>query len=133
QRLLHLYAVRPCRRCVVLAANGNAYALALDLHRAGVEVAAVADLREGGEPGELGRRVAEAGIPNPCGCTVGEALPGADRASVRGVAICRLDEEGRPVPDSGPEVDCDGIAVSVGWTPAGGLLSQAGGRFTYAG
>ena len=45
QRLIHLYAVKPCDRCVVLAGNADAYAVALDLHRAGVEVAAIVDLR----------------------------------------------------------------------------------------
>src|SRR5205823_9708871 len=50
QRLLRLYAVKPCQRCVVLAGNADAYAVALDLREAGVEVAAVADLRRGPEP-----------------------------------------------------------------------------------
>ena len=31
QRLMHLYGVKPCNRCVVLAGNSDAYAVALDL------------------------------------------------------------------------------------------------------
>ena len=131
QRLMHLYGVKPCKRCVVLAGNSDAYALALDLHRAGVQVVAVADLREEGEGDELGRRVAEAMIPNPCGCTISEAIPGRDRASVAGSQLCRLGDD-RPPPESGPQLACDGIIVSVGWAPAGGLLYQAGARFRYA-
>ena len=45
QRLVKLYAVKPCDRMVVLAANSDAYGVALDMLDAGVEVAAIADLR----------------------------------------------------------------------------------------
>ena len=133
QRLLHLYAVKPCRRCLILGANSDAYALALDLHEAGVEVAALIDLRPKGEPGELGKRVAAADIPNPCGGAVLEAVPGRDRASVAGAFIAPVDPDGTPATETGPPQACDAIIMSVGWAPAGGLLYQAGARFRYAG
>ena len=45
QRLIRLYGVRPGRRAVVMTANDDGYGAALDLAEAGVEVAAVLDLR----------------------------------------------------------------------------------------
>jgi sarcosine oxidase, subunit alpha len=34
--------------------------------------------------------------------------------------------------NSGKSVDCDGVAMSVGWAPAAGLLYQAGAKMRYA-
>lgn len=47
RRLVNLYAVRPGSRAVVMTANGSGDAAIDDLHRAGVEIAAVADARRG--------------------------------------------------------------------------------------
>ena len=49
RRLITMYAVRPGERAVVLSANPSGDAAADDLTRAGVEVAAVADARRGGD------------------------------------------------------------------------------------
>ena len=43
RRLINLYAVRPGTRAVVFTANDDGDLAALDLRRAGIEVAAVAD------------------------------------------------------------------------------------------
>src|SRR5205823_318788 len=96
QRLMYLYAVKPCERCVVLAGNADGYAVALDLHRAGVSVAAIADLRIGGEPGELARQAAAAGIEVHAGWTVYEAIPGSGKASIKAACLRRLDAQGNP-------------------------------------
>ena len=45
QRLMRLYGVAPGRRAVVASANEHGYEVALDLLDAGVEVAAIAELR----------------------------------------------------------------------------------------
>ena len=74
QQLVRWYAVRPGRRVVVLAANSDAYRVALDLQAAGSEVALIADLRPDGEGSPLGAEVAAVKIPVRCGCTVYEAL-----------------------------------------------------------
>jgi len=131
QRLIRLYAVKPFDRCVVLGAGSDAYRVALDLDEAGVEVAAVVDLRSSGETTDLGSRVRDAGIDVLERHTVLEAIPAGGGRCVDAVLLCSLDEKGRPILDSQIEIPCDGIAVSVGWTPTGDLLYQAGARFTY--
>jgi len=129
QRLLHLYRVKPCDRCVVLAANAEAYACALELHEAGIQVAAIADLRPGGETGELGQRITAAGIKVHPGHTVQEAIPGFGKASVKRAVLCSVGQDGKA---AGIRVDCDGIIMSVGWAPNADLLYQAGARFHYS-
>ena len=63
QRLIHQYAVKPFRQAVVLAANTDGYRAAVDLHRAGVRVALVSDLRPQGEASAWKEEVARP--PNP--------------------------------------------------------------------
>ena len=128
QRLVRLYAVAPCRRAVVLAANAEAYGVALDLLAVGVEVAAIADLRPDGEPSSLGTEVTAAGVTVYCGHGVYEAI--ADKGGVRGAVIAPLGGEGLD-PQHATTVTCDGLAVSVGWMPNASLLSQAGVKFSY--
>ncbi len=131
QRLIHQYAVKPCDRCVVLAGNSDAYRLALDLHDKGVVVAAIVDLRGSGEESPLGIEVRRKGIPIQEHATIYEAIAAGGKQSVLGASVCPLTRDG--LPDTGrlQRIDCDGIAMSVGWTPTAGSLYQAGGRFRY--
>ena len=131
QRLLRLYAVKPFERCVVLAANQDAYRLAMDLHQAGVTVAAIVDLRPTAETSAWKQAVDRAKIRVLQGHTVYEAKPDSSGTRVEKAVICALDNNGKPQLDSGQTIECDGIAVSVGWCPTSDLLYQAGGRFAY--
>jgi sarcosine oxidase subunit alpha len=132
QRLIHLYAVKPFDRAVVLAANCDGYRVALDLCAAGVDVAAIVDLRHDGEPTKLGQSVEDAGVAVHRGHCVYEALPAAGKKRIRAANLCPLERDGSPRTQSLTRIDCDGIAMSVGWTPNGGLIYQAGGRFNHA-
>ncbi len=132
QRLMHLYSVKPFDRSVVLAANSDAYRVVLDLLAAGVQVATVVDLRPDGECSELGQQVAGAGIAIYKHHAIYEAIPGARKATVQGVLVCPLGDNGQLNGNALTRIDCDGIAVSVGWMPVAGPLYQAGGRFIYA-
>ncbi len=133
QRLVGLYAARPFERGVVLTANPDGYQVALDLHRAGVRLLALADLREKGERSQLFKDVIDAGIPVHFGHTVIDVAPSWGKRSVRGVRIGAVDEQGNAAGDSFRRLfECDGIAVSVGWAPADGLLRQGRTRMEYS-
>jgi len=119
------YGVRPGRRAVVLTTNDSAYAAALELDAAGVEIAAIADLRPSRSPGWT-RRCAERGIEVLPGWAVA-GVTGTDR--VAGVALRRLDEGFFAGPAQ--HLDADLLLVSGGWNPVGALYSQAGGRLAY--
>jgi sarcosine oxidase subunit alpha len=131
QRLLHLYAVKPFDRCTVLVANSDGYRVAINLHEAGVEVVAIVDLRPSGESSHWRQRVEREKIAIISNHAIYEAIPDKTGARVRGALIAPLDDRGQIQPDRSRKVECDGIVMSVGWTPTADLLYQAGGRFRY--
>jgi sarcosine oxidase subunit alpha len=108
RRLLALYALSPGRRAVVATTSDEGLKAANALREAGVEIAAVADLRQGAT-------VVEAG----------------GRRRVRAAVLARVDDAGNPVAGTRQTVGCDLLVVSGGAAPAGSLLLQAGGRTEY--
>lgn len=125
QRLMRLWAVRPGRRAVVLAANDDAYGVALDLLDAGVQVAAVADLRAAPGADPRVAAVEAKGVPiHPQTC-IAEAVEG-DRhvKAVRLAPVTGIGSFGAP----GGAIPCDLVCMSVGYVPLTQLLSQGGAR-----
>ena len=120
------FAVLPGKRAVVVTDNDSAYGVALDLHRRGVEIAAIVDLRPDGEGGEI-PEAREAGLNVLRGHAVVDT---GGRRRVRRACIARLDEDGSPVGRANA-VPCDLIAMSGGWNPAAHLFSQSGGKLRY--
>ncbi|GAA1210111.1 2Fe-2S iron-sulfur cluster-binding protein [Prauserella alba] len=121
---LHRYGVLPGRRAVVFTTNDSAYAAAVDLHDAGVEIAAVVDVRPVATTVWTARCV-ERGIRILTNCAV-TGTSGADRVS--GAQVSSL-----PSGDAAPaELDCDLLLVSGGWNPAVHLHSQARGTVRYS-
>ena len=131
QRLIHQYGVRPFREVVVLTANSDGYQAALDFIAAGVRVQALADLRPQGEPSALAEQVKAAGVPIHNDTSIYEAIPKRGLRSIAGAILAPLDSEGRIQPAQRSQIACDGIAMSVGWTPADGLLRQGRTRMRY--
>ena len=122
RRLIHRYAVKPFNRVVVLAANEDGYRAALDFLAHGIEVAALVDLRATALPTENTRKLAACGIPIHTGHCIHEAN-GLDRVS--SIVAVPFDD-GYTDPGRAIHIDCDGVAMSVGWAPAAALLYQAG-------
>lgn len=126
QRLIYRYGVRPMHTAVVLAANREGYEAAADLLRAGINVAAIVDLREQGEPAPPAAVRAIRVLKGHC---VLEAQARDDHlCAVRVGAFGR----GEPTHATGERIDCDGLAVSAGFVPAANLLYQAGAKMRYA-
>jgi sarcosine oxidase, subunit alpha len=122
-RLTQLYAVSPGTRAVLATTNDRGLDAAATLHDAGVQIVAVADLRE--SPTAAARQIAERGIQVLAAHTILEAKGGkAVEAAVLG-----------PIGVAGASVektfDCDLIVVSGGFSPATSLLLQAGARTRY--
>ncbi|MBM3800993.1 MAG: FAD-dependent oxidoreductase [Acidimicrobiia bacterium] len=131
QRLIHQYGVRPFREVVVLAANSHGYQAALDFVAAGIRVQALADLRTQGEPSSLAAQVKAAGVPIHNATCVSEATPKRGLRSITGAVLSSVAAQGSIQPGQSLRIACDGIAMSVGWTPADGLLRQGQGRLVY--
>jgi sarcosine oxidase subunit alpha len=115
------HGVLPGRHAVVFTTNDSAYAAALDLAAAGVEVAAIVDTRP--EPGEWARRARESGIE----VLSGHAVVGTEGAP-RLTAVTAA-----PYGESAGtrEFAADLLLVSGGWNPVAHLFSQAGGKLRY--
>jgi sarcosine oxidase subunit alpha len=119
------YGVRPGRRAVVMTTNDSAYAASLDLHAAGVEIVAVADLRPAGSP-QWAERCAERGIDVLDGHAVARVV-GEDRVA----AVTLRCLAGGAFTGPARDLDADLLLVSGGWNPVGALYSQAGGKLAY--
>lgn len=131
QRLIYQYGVRPFREVVVLTANSDGYRAALDFNAAGIRVQALADLRPQGEPSCLAEQVRSAGIAIHTSTAVYEAIAKRGRRAIAAAVLCPVDAEGHFHPCQSLQLACDGVAMSVGWTPADGLLRQARARMRY--
>ena len=126
QRLLYRYAVKPFNNGIVVTANDYGYRVALDLLQAGTKVAALVDMRSTGSAA-YGAAVAKRGVKIYTGHCVYEAVASSDKSGVRGAVICAYDEKQNiALSDHKITLECDGIAMSAGWAPAGALLYQAG-------
>ncbi len=116
---LKRYAVAPGRCAVVFTNNDSAYHAALDLHAAGVPVAAIVDVRPVAT-GDLAGAARAAGIRVLTGHIV-SAVHG--HARVEAVSVQEVGGSG----NAPARLACDLVAMSGGWSPAVHLHSQAGG------
>jgi sarcosine oxidase, subunit alpha len=126
-RLAALYAVRPGARAVVATSSDRGVWAALTLAGAGVEIAAVADLRPA--PSQAAERLQARGIEVLLGWTVHSAR---GRRGVRRAVLAPIAESYDPAARSRRRrFDCDLLLVSGGEAPASALISQAGGTTAY--
>lgn len=121
---LHRYGVLCGRRAVVFTTNDSAYATAIDLADAGVEVACVVDARPSA-PAQWARECEQRAIEVRTGSVV-TGTTGSERVCEAHVAELI---DGRLGARTG--IGCDLLLVSGGWNPAVHLYSQARGRLSY--
>jgi sarcosine oxidase subunit alpha len=120
------FAVKPGNRAVVFTNNDSAYATALDLARAGVDVTAVVDARTA-TTATITKQLCDASIQHLPGHAVVRARGGRH---VSGVSIAPLTTSGLAgKPDK--TIDCDLLCMSGGFSPAVHLFSQSKGRLRY--
>ncbi|MCP4766447.1 MAG: sarcosine oxidase subunit alpha family protein [Gammaproteobacteria bacterium] len=118
------YAVKPGNRAVVFTNNDSAYQSALDLKAAGVEVAALVDVRKDSSS-EIANTVRSAGIEVLNGSVVVDT---AGRKHLRSVQVMRLSADGSSVSGDRKSFNCDLLAISGGWSPVVHLNAQSGAR-----
>jgi len=123
QHYVNRHAALPGRRAVVFTNNDGAYVAARDLHRAGIEIAAVIDARA--RPDDAVSRVVDGGIA----CLGGRAIVRVSgRRAVAGIEVMAIDEAGQPTRGTSAHIDCDLVLMSGGWSPTVHLHSQMRGR-----
>jgi sarcosine oxidase subunit alpha len=109
RRLIHLYGVLPGKRAVVVSANERGLQAALDLHNAGIEVAAVAEMRKAPDA-SLVIKLAHAGIRVLLNTTVVQAKSREGRVST---AVLQTLDHGET-----EQINCDLLVLSTGYMPA---------------
>ena len=118
---LNHYGVAVGRNVGVYTANDSAYAAALDLKKAGVNVAAIVDLRDN-PAGDLIDQARAAGIEIHDGRAVVRA---GGRLRVSSMTVQKRTGGGeRTIP-------IDALLMSAGWTPSVHLFSQSRGKVAF--
>jgi sarcosine oxidase, subunit alpha len=120
RRLASLWAVKPGTSAVVATTSELGLEASLALHRAGVKIQAVADLRP--EPGHAAQSLMRNGIELLQGWTVTKAK---GKRQVTGAVLEELNGSGKK------SFDCDLLIVSGGTAPTTSLIAQAGAKTTY--
>lgn len=115
------YGVKPGTRAVIATAADEAYRAALDLHGAGVAIAAIVDLRER-PAGPLIDAARTAGLTILPGHVI-TGTKGRLRVSSVTIAPAKGGADRR--------IDCDLVAMSGGFTPSLHLFSQSRGKLVF--
>ena len=116
------YAVKPGRHVVIATAHDGAYRAALALHRAGVAIDAIADLRPEAN-GQAPQAARAAGLPIHLGTRV--AATGG-RLRISSATLSSLADGRRS-----PKIPCDLLLMSGGFTPTVHLFSQSRGKLRF--
>ena len=127
QRLMRLYGVAPGKRGVIATANDHGYELALDLLDAGVEVAAVVDLRAAPSSSAVVENLVAHAVRVERGKAIYEAI---GKKHVEAVRLARIEGQGE-TGAAGRPIACDFVCTATGYSPAGNLVWYAGGSFSY--
>jgi sarcosine oxidase subunit alpha len=122
---LHRYGVRVGSKAVIVTCDDDAYRTALDLKAAGVEIAAIADVR-GSIEGPLAAAARDAGIAVTAQSTV---LDTRGDSRVSGVTL-GVAQNGSRVKRR--HVACDTLLMSGGYTPSVHLFSQSRGQLDWS-
>lgn len=131
QRLINRYGVSPFSKGIVFTANNQGYRAALDLLKAGVTIKAFVDLRKTANA-PLAEKINEHGIPIYQGYCVYEVEASNDKQGVKAAIVCPYIEESAEADISETKrIECDGIVMSAGWSPAAALLYQAGTKMGF--
>ncbi len=127
QAFVNRWAVKPGNKAVIVTNNDSAYGAALDLKAAGVEIAAVVDLRQNPD-GLLTDKAEAAGIRVLADHGV-IAVEGKLRVS--GVKIAPLAANGQGIGQPVESIACDLVLNAGGFTPTVHLFSQAKGKLAW--
>lgn len=127
--LIERYGVAPGIKGVVFTNNDDAYLTALSLHRAGVSLAAVIDVRQAPD-GALVQEARTAGIEVLSGHAIAGVETGFGGLSLSGVKVASWRKgQGRVVNEN--RIPCDFVAMSGGFNPVVNLWCHNGGKVSF--
>jgi len=131
QRLIKLYGVRPGREAVVVTANADGYAVAVDLAEAGIAVKAIVDLRHDVWPSPHVTAAQQLDIRIVKGSAVVETVPTLGKHGIAAARVAPIGADGTADP-AAESIPCDLLCMSAGYVPLAHLLHHAGAKFAYS-
>ncbi len=127
-RLIYLYGVKPGRRAVVVAANEDGLELALDLSRAGIQVAAVVDRRAESGNSAAAEELERLRIPHLLSSA---PIAAQGRKRVRSLIAAPVSPEGVPDKQRMATYACDLVCLCSNRSPSLELLRQNEGTVRF--
>ena len=127
QRLVNIEGFLPGRKIVILGSGDIGLIMARRLTLEGARVQAVVEIlpKSGGLQRNIAQCLEDFDIPLLLRHTVVD-IKGRERVS--GVTVSAVDEQGKPIPGTGQEYDCDTLLLSVGLIPENELTRELGAR-----
>ena len=127
QRLVNIEGFLPGRKIVILGSGDIGLIMARRLTLEGARVQAVVEIlpKSGGLQRNIAQCLEDFDIPLLLRHTVVD-IKGRERVS--GVIVSAVDEQGKPIPGTGQEYDCDTLLLSVGLIPENELTRELGAR-----
>ncbi len=127
QTYVNRYAAVPGRKALIFTNNDSAYEAAVDLHDAGLRIAAVVDTRADPKT-ETAEQLRRKGID----LLAGQAVTGVKGAKrVQAVQIRPLSKDKRSVLEPERTISCDVVLMSGGWSPVVHLFCQSRGKLVF--
>lgn len=125
QRLVNIEGYLPGRKIVILGSGDIGLIMARRLTLEGAKVQAVAEIlpKSGGLQRNVVQCLEDFDIPLLLRHTVVD-IKGKERVS--GVTVSAVDEQGKPIPGTEREYDCDTLLLSVGLIPENELTRELG-------
>ena len=127
QRLVNIEGFLPGRKIVILGSGDIGLIMARRLTLEGARVQAVVEIlpKSGGLQRNIVQCLEDFDIPLLLRHTVVD-IKGRERVS--SVTVSAVDEQGKPIPGTGQEYDCDTLLLSVGLIPENELTRELGAR-----
>ena len=127
QRLVNIEGFLPGRKIVILGSGDIGLIMARRLTLEGARVQAVVEIlpKSGGLQRNIVQCLEDFDIPLLLRHTVVD-IKGRERVS--SVTVSAVDEQGKPIPGTGQEYDCDTLLLSVGLIPENELTREMGAR-----
>ncbi len=124
---LNKFGVLAGKKVIIATNNDDAYRTAISLHKAGVQVSAIVDLRKESNS-EIIKSVKKIGLKVFFSHSVTSIY---GRNSVKYVEVAPITSDGLDVSSMPFKIYVDLVAMSGGWSPSVNLFSQSGGKLTW--
>ena len=127
KKFIDFYGVKTGKRICIFTNNDTAYETAISLHKSGVEIGKIVDIRDKCSS-SLINKVEKLGIKILWRYAVVQTN-GYKR--IKSIEIMKLSENGETVGGDKIIEKCDCLGISGGWTPMVHLFTQSGGKLKF--